>query len=96
MAYNAADALNQINTQYWIACINNAQEAWANRRRTGLPALATNNFDNQLKVNGGDGYVHRFTYPDAEASENKANYDAAVAKLNGGKDDLVSRVFWDN
>ena len=57
--------------------------------------LNRNAFDDQLLQNGGDGYVHRFTYPDSEASENKANYDAAVAKLNGGNDDLVSRVFWD-
>ena len=96
VAYDAANALNQINTQYWIACITNGPHAWTRRRITGFPVLATNDFDNQLKVNGGDGYVHRFTYPDAEASENKANYDAAVAKLNGGIDDLVSRVFWDN
>ena len=73
----------------------NPQEAWANIRRTGYPDLNRNAFDDQLLQNGGDGYVHRFTYPDSEASENKANYDAAVAKLNGGNDNLVSRVFWD-
>ena len=41
--------------------------------------------------NGGDGYVHRFTYPDAELSNNKANYQAAVALLHGGLDDLRNK-----
>jgi len=43
---------------------------------------------------GGDGFVHRFSYPDAESSKNKANYQAAVTAI-GGKDNLVPRVFWD-
>jgi hypothetical protein len=94
VAYNATDALALINTQYWIANIMNGSEAWANFRRIHLPALNRNAFDDQLQQNGGDGYVHRFTYPDAELSDNKENYNAAVATL-GGKDDLVKRVFWD-
>ena len=94
VAYTPADAYNLINTQYWIANIRNGAEAWANFRRSGFPALNRNSFDDQLLANGGDGYVHRFTYPDYELSENKANYEAAVAAL-GGIDDLVKRVFWD-
>jgi len=95
VAYNGADALNLINTQYWIVCIRNGAEAWANFRRSGFPALNRNDYDDQLLENGGDGYVHRFTYPDYELSDNKENYQAAVAGLNGGIDDLVTRVFWD-
>ncbi|OFY62356.1 MAG: hypothetical protein A2V64_02440 [Bacteroidetes bacterium RBG_13_43_22] len=95
VAYNAANALDLINTQYWVVCIRNGSEAWANFRRSGLPALNRNAYDNQLLENGGNGYVHRFSYPDAELSQNKANYQAAVAALVGGKDDLVNRVFWD-
>jgi hypothetical protein len=94
VAYNATDALELINTQYWIACIRDGTEAWANWRRSGFPALNRNAFDDVLLENGGDGYVHRFTYPDVEASENKVNYDAAVQTI-GGIDDLVTRVFWD-
>jgi len=95
VAYSAADALDLINTQYWIVCIRNGAEAWANSRRSGFPALNRNDYDDQLLENGGDGYVHRFTYPDYELSDNKENYKAAVAGLNGGIDDLVTRVFWD-
>jgi hypothetical protein len=94
VAYNAGDALNLINTQYWIACILNGSEAWANFRRVGYPALSRNAYNDYLLENGGDGYVHRFTYPDAELSDNKENYNAAVTAI-GGIDDLVKRVFWD-
>ena len=93
--YDPATALAQINTQYWIANFLNGTEAWCNYRRTGLPVLAKNSYNTKLTDNGGDGYVHRFSYPDAELSKNKANYQAAIAKLNGGIDDLVTRVFWD-
>jgi len=94
VAYNAADAEKLINTQYWIANFLNSPEAWANLRRSGYPALSRNAFNNDLLQYGGDGYVHRFTYPDAELSKNKVNYNNAVAAL-GGVDYLVSRVFWD-
>ena len=94
--YAPATALNQINTQYWLASYLMSSEAWANVRRSGFPVLAKNTFNDNLTKNGGDGYVHRFSYPDAELPRNKVNYQAAVANLTGGKDDLVNRVFWDN
>ena len=94
VAYNAGSALDLINRQYWIACITNGAEAWANIRRSGFPVLNRNTFNDDLMQHGGDGFVHRFTYPDAEASQNKVNYNAAVTAI-GGDDDLVSRVFWD-
>jgi hypothetical protein len=93
--YDPADALNQINTQYWIANFLNPSEAWANFRRSGFPALNRNAYNNFLMVNGGNGFVHRFTYPDAELPKNKVNYLEAVALLNGGIDDFNTRVFWD-
>jgi hypothetical protein len=95
VAYSAADALDLINTQYWIVCIRNGAEAWANFRRSEFPDLDRNDYDDQLLENGGDGFVHRFSYPDVELSDNKDNYQAAVAALDGGLDDLVNRVFWD-
>jgi hypothetical protein len=95
VAYDAANALELINTQYWVVCLRDGSEAWANFRRSGFPALNRNDYDDQLLENGGNGYVHRFSYPDAELSRNKANYQAAVAALVGSRDDLVNRVFWD-
>ena len=94
VTYDANNALELINTQYWIANITNGTEAWANFRRSGFPALNRNDFNDLLLQYGGDGFVHRFTYPDAESSKNKEHYEAAVAAI-GGVDYLVSRVFWD-
>ena len=94
VAYNATDALELINTQYWVTNIRNGAEAWANFRRSGYPALNRNTFDDQLLEDGGDGYVHRFSYPDAELSRNKVNYQAAVTAM-GGIDNITARVFWD-
>jgi hypothetical protein len=94
VAYDAAKALEQINTQYWIANFTNPCEAWANLRRSGYPALTRNSYNDNLLANGGDGFVHRFTYPDSEVSTNSLNYQAAVTAI-GGTDDLVTRVFWD-
>jgi hypothetical protein len=90
VAYNATDALNLINTQYWIECFNNAYEGWSNWRRTGFPVLKANTYNNAL--NGG--FIRRFSYPLIEQTANTANYQAAVAGL-GGPDFLTTRIFWD-
>jgi hypothetical protein len=90
VAYNATDALNLINTQYWIESFNNGYEAWCNWRRSRFPVLSPNLFNNNL--NGG--FIRRFVYPPKEQTANTANYDAAVAGL-GGPDFLTTRIFWD-
>ncbi|MBX2917023.1 MAG: SusD/RagB family nutrient-binding outer membrane lipoprotein [Cyclobacteriaceae bacterium] len=90
VAYNAANALSLINTQYWIVNFRNGTEAFANFRRTGLPALSPNLFNNNL----GGGFVRRLTYPDLEGSANNANFEAASTAIGG--DNLTTRVFWDN
>jgi hypothetical protein len=87
--YNATDAMKLINTQYWIATLRNGTETFANFRRTGLPALSPNLFNN--KLNGG--FARRLSFPDLEASSNTTNYNAAAAAIGGDK--LTSRVFWD-
>lgn len=91
VAFNATDALELINTQYWIVNLRNGTEAFANFRRSGYPTLLPNLSNNNL--NGG--FIRRLSYPDREASANSANYAAAIEKL-GGEDNLTSRVFWDN
>jgi hypothetical protein len=88
--YNATDALKLINTQYWIVTLRNGTESFANFRRSGFPTLSPNLFNN--KLNGG--FARRLSYPDAEASSNTANYNAAAAAIGGDK--LTSKVFWDN
>ncbi len=93
VAYNAANALELINTQYWVVNFRNGTEAFANVRRSGFPDLERNDFNDNLLANGGDGFVHRMTYPDREGSANSDSYTAAVSAIGG--DNLVSRVFWD-
>jgi hypothetical protein len=88
--YNATDALKLINTQYWIVNIRNGTEAFANFRRSGFPALTPNPI---VGVLGSPGFARRLSYPDAEASANTANYNAASTAIGGDK--LSSRVFWD-
>jgi hypothetical protein len=90
VAYDPNNALQLINTQYWIVNIRNGTEAWANFRRSGFPVLSPNLFNNNL--NGG--FVRRMSYPNVEASANTANYNAAAAAIGGDK--LTSKVFWDN
>lgn len=89
VAYNPANALMQINTQYWIASITNGAEGFANWRRSGFPVLQPNTYNNNL--NGG--FVRRMAYPNAELSQNAEAYNAAVASMGG--DGLTQRVFWD-
>ncbi|OKS86370.1 SusD/RagB family nutrient-binding outer membrane lipoprotein [Mucilaginibacter polytrichastri] len=91
IAYNAANALNLINTQYWVASWGNGSEAWANFRRSGFPALSPNTISGQ---NITSGFVRRYVYPTLELSANLTNYQAAVAD-NGGPDDMDTRIFWD-
>ena len=93
VAYDAGNALELINTQYWLVNFRNGTEAFANVRRSGFPDLERNDFNDFLLANGGDGFVHRMSYPDREASANADNYAAAAAAIGG--DNLVSRVFWD-
>jgi Starch-binding associating with outer membrane len=90
IAYNDVDALELINTQYWICSITNGAEAFANWRRSGFPVLQPNMYNSNL--NGG--FVRRMAYPNAEEAQNPDNYQAAVASM--GADDLVHHVFWDN
>jgi hypothetical protein len=89
VAFNATDALELINTQYWVVNLRNGTEAFANFRRSGFPALSPNLFNNNL--NGG--FARRMSFPDVEGSANP-NFTSAVNAMGG--DNLLSRVFWDN
>ena len=90
--YNATRAPELINTQYWIASFLNGSEAWANFRRSGYPALASNPYPAADPVVKGD-FIHRLVYPVREVSVNAINYNAAVARM--GADNLATRIFWD-
>lgn len=89
VAYNQTDALELINTQYWIVNLRNGTEAFANFKRSGYPDLSPNLFNN--KLNGG--FARRMSFPDREASANAKSYSGGAAAIGG--DNLLSRVFWD-
>ncbi len=89
--FNAADGLNQINTQFWLCTVMNEYEAWSNWRRTGYPVLQPTDYPNNV-TNGT--IPRRMEYPVSQKVTNKDNYNANIANLPGG-DKLTSRMWWD-
>lgn len=90
-SYDAANALEQINTQYWVASLLNGAEAYANWRRTGFPAIPANTYATQDIPRGQS--IRRLRYPDTEISLNTAHYNEALSRQ--GADELNTRVWWD-
>ncbi|WP_373513948.1 SusD/RagB family nutrient-binding outer membrane lipoprotein [Persicitalea sp.] len=83
-------ALEQINTQYWVASFLNGPESFANWRRSGFPKLTPNPFPGKdIKGN----FINRLTYPNSEISVNSANVQAAISRM--GADNLDTKVWWD-
>ena len=88
--YIASTALEQVNTQYWIASFLNGPEAFANFRRSGFPNLSPNPYPGKgIKGN----FIRRLTYPNSEISVNSANVKEAITRI--GADDLDTKVWWD-
>jgi len=86
----ASRALEQINTQYWIATFLDGNESWANFRRSGFPALKKNPYPgSELK---GD-FIRRLIYPDSEIVVNSGNLNEAIKRQ--GPNTLDTRVWWD-
>lgn len=80
--------LQEINYEYWIASLLNGQEAWANFRRSGYPALAVNPFPGRTVD-----FITRLPYPPNEYVVNNENVQAALA--DQGPDNLDTKVWWD-
>ena len=90
--YDPATALEQINTQYWVASFRSWSEAWSNFRRTELPRLQPINYPGEdPSVRGG--FIRRLVYPNREVSVNQANITEATARM--GENVLGTRLFWD-
>ncbi|TMI63670.1 MAG: SusD/RagB family nutrient-binding outer membrane lipoprotein [Bacteroidetes bacterium] len=89
--YDPANALRQINTQYWIETFPNYYEAWANMRRTGFPDTYSQ-LNLSLSGNLGAQLPRRLFYPRAEYAAN-ANINEAVSRQ--GPDLTSTRVWWD-
>lgn len=89
VAYTAANALERIGTQRWIALFFQGTEAWNSWRRIGFPKLTPA----PTTLNGGTAIPVRTAYPTTEFTLNKDNYTAVVARQ--GKDDQYTPVWWD-
>ncbi|MEQ8879815.1 MAG: SusD/RagB family nutrient-binding outer membrane lipoprotein, partial [Cyclobacteriaceae bacterium] len=85
-----ATAMEQINTQYWVASILNAEEAFANWRRSGYPVLTPNPYP-QSGIEGD--FIRRMDYSVSEYTNNLENITAAINRQ--GPDKLDTRVWWD-
>ena len=72
--------LAKISIQKWLGLFMMGVEAYADLRRTGLPAILQNGH----LGTGNYKFPLRFRYPDTEMVNNAVNYKAAVAKLDQG------------
>ncbi len=82
--------IEQIYTQFWLGIFPDAQEVYANYRRTGYPNLTPNNYPGNAT---GGKILRRFLYPVSEQNLNGASYNSAVSRQ--GADDFLTRVWWD-
>jgi len=80
-----------INTQYWVSSFLIGDEAWANFRRSGFPAVNPNPYPGSVLTT--ENFIRRLTYPDTETTVNKENLDMAISRQ--GPDILDTRVWWD-
>ncbi|MBC7571979.1 MAG: SusD/RagB family nutrient-binding outer membrane lipoprotein [Spirosoma sp.] len=89
----AANALKQINEQYWATTglQMNFVAAWNNWKRSGFPVLTPVNYTG----NFASGTIpRRQPYPNGEATLNTANYNSALGKV-AGPNDWLTRMYWD-
>ncbi|MEJ8800837.1 SusD/RagB family nutrient-binding outer membrane lipoprotein [Pontibacter sp. H249] len=87
VAYNPANAIEQIATQRWIHLFMHGYEAWAEWRRTGYP-------DN-LVAPAGAAVPNRQGYPADESFNNTENYNTALQRAFGGNNSQYGKVWWD-
>jgi hypothetical protein len=91
-AGSAAEKLEQIGTQKWVALfLEDEYEIWSNWRRTGYPKLTPTNYPGNLT---GGKIPTRFVIPDSEEQYNQTNFYEARTR-QGGTNTLSSLVWWD-
>ena len=88
--FDAANGLEQVNTQYWIVTFLNDIESFANWRRTGFPVLISVDYPG----NESNGMIpRRLRYFEREQTTNPQNYQAAISRQ--GPDQFTTRMWWD-
>ena len=88
LASVAPVSMETMATEKWVALYMQGYESWSEWRRLDYPVLAT-----AKDALTGTGIPVRYGYGARTASANKANHDAAVAKISGYSQD--SKVWWD-
>ncbi|SDL05293.1 Starch-binding associating with outer membrane [Catalinimonas alkaloidigena] len=88
VAYDAANFEKSIGTQKWLALYMQGFEGWSEWRRLDYPDLKP-----APAAPAGMGIPRRRGYTETENSLNKANYDAAIARMGGNG--LSTRMWWD-
>jgi hypothetical protein len=81
-------SMETMATEKWVALYMQGHEAWSEWRRLDYPVLTR-----ATDALTGTGIPMRYGYGARSASANKANHDAAVAKISGYSQD--SKVWWD-
>lgn len=90
-------AIEQINTEFWIAgFIFDADEVYANWRRTGYPKLTPNPNTITGSSNSPGIIPRKIPYPQIEFTLNNSNATNALAAYGGMNDfNVRARVWWD-
>jgi hypothetical protein len=84
------EQMDQIHTQFWVAVFPDAQEVFANWRRTGYPALVPN----VVPGNSTGGEIfRRMVYPPTEENLNNEAYQQAISRQ--GENTFLTRIWWD-
>src|SRR5690606_25626727 len=84
------DGAQSIGEQLWVGTFMQGYEAYAEWRRTDIPANLPLAIDPQPGVGS---IPTRFTYTNDEKSLNGDNVEAAIA--NQGEDKLTTKLWWD-
>lgn len=93
--YDAANALEQIATQKWLALFPEGVEAWADYRRSrALNLYPVANSDNPDISNTSTQWVRRIPFLLSEYQNNKEETEKAVDLLNG-PDKVTTPLWWD-
>jgi len=84
--------LEQINMQLWVGYTFNPFEAFANWRRSNIPAITFLNYDPTRNQSNGE-TPRRILYPQEEQIKNEDNYREAIDRVPGY--DWTIGVWWD-
>jgi hypothetical protein len=81
-----ANALEQINNEYWVASYMAPHESWSNFRRSGYPAIEPNPLRGDLST---EEFFRRLLYPEDELNLNPFYAEGTLPDV------MDTRVWWD-